>query len=92
MTDVLDCPVKGCSQRRPRSNLVCRGHWYQLRREAPALALAVLEEYRAYLGPDQSREYYEARENALAHLDGREPDMTKVDRLLGALEGEELEA
>ena len=91
MSDLLNCPVAACPNMRSRSHLTCRGHWHQLRRQAPGLANAVLAEYRAWAGPMQTREYFEARERALAFLDGREPDMERVDRLLepaGMEEGE----
>ena len=84
--DLISCPVAGCAAERPRTHFACRGHWFQLRREQPEIARAVLREYRAWKGPDQSRDYFEARERGIAHLEGREPDMDAVDRLMEGLD------
>lgn len=68
MSATHDCPIEGCAATGlPMSILMCKAHWAEVPRD---LQRAV---YRAWRHGGVA-EHAQAREDAIAHVEGREPE------------------
>lgn len=70
-----DCPVDDCTVQIPNSMLMCKTHWGSLPQD---LKTAVNRAWRARQAARSSgramRDHMQACEDAIAHVEGREPE------------------
>jgi hypothetical protein len=70
-----DCPVGDCRAQIPNAMLMCKTHWKQVSRDLQrAVTRAWRERQAARSSGKALRAHMQACEDAIAHVEGREPE------------------